>query len=100
MLGGATKPVDLQIEEKIDAWKKDGRLVDPTSFYWLVVDFHKPRIFSKATGQCPGLNGEAPSFAHECVKIKHFLRREAYSISTGRSPIQTPVMARKRRLPV
>jgi hypothetical protein len=31
MLGGATKPVDLQIEEKIDAWKQDGRLVDRTS---------------------------------------------------------------------
>ena len=30
MLGGAAKPVGVQIEEKSDAWKKDVRLVDPT----------------------------------------------------------------------
>jgi hypothetical protein len=31
MLGGATKPVELQIEEKIASWKADQRLNDPTS---------------------------------------------------------------------
>jgi hypothetical protein len=72
MLGGATKPVDLQIEEKIDAWKKDGRLVDPTSFYWLVVDFHKPRIFTKANGQCPGLMAKRPRSRTRARKLNIF----------------------------